>query len=261
MRPTVVMSVHQLCRRAFATEATSSTRTRPNLHTAIILNRSPLLTRTPTPFEKAFYAVSGSHTSRLAQPFPTEFYFKQGSPLETRFNIEERRRERRAFGAPFGLDPSEERNEATELMEIAMKDEVDESMPRIHKADETNELKNLNRRGQRNLYLLLKTRENGKDVWRFPQGDVQKGEFLHVVSIIGLLSVGFIQTIFLGCTSKARCRVWSTYGHLGSMPEPNRQSITLPNKVPKMTSSSFTKPIFSQDKFVPPRIDTKTLHG
>ena len=56
----------------------------------------------------------------------------------------------RAFGAPFGLDPSEERNEETELMEIAMKDKVDESMPRVYKADETNDPKNLDRRGQRN---------------------------------------------------------------------------------------------------------------
>lgn len=182
------MSARQLCRRAFATEATSSARTRPNLHTAVVLNRAPLLTRTPTPFEKAFYAYQARIHRSLRNPFPTEFYFKQGSPLETRFNIEERRRERRAFGAPFGLDSSEERNEATELMEIAMKDEVDESMSRIHKADETNDVKNLNRRGQRNLYLLLKTQENGKDVWRFPTGDVQKGEFLHVVSVALALS-------------------------------------------------------------------------
>ena len=174
------------CRRAFATEAATA---RPNLHTAIILNRSPLITRTPTPFEKAFYAYQARIHRALRNPFPTEFYFKQGSPLETRFNIEERRRERKAFGAPFGLDPSEERNEATELMEIAMKDEVDESTPRVHSADETNDLKNLNRRGQRNLYLLLKTQEHGKDVWRFPQGNVEKDEFLHVVSITEVSSV------------------------------------------------------------------------
>ena len=173
-----------LCRRAFATEATSR---RPTLHTAVILNRSPILTRTPTPFEKAFYAYQARIHRALRNPFPTEFYFKQGSPLETRFNIEERRRERQAFGAPFGMDPSEERNEATELMEIAMKDEVDESVPRVHQADETNDPKNLNRRGQRNLYLLLKTRENGKDVWRFPQGNVEAGEILHVVSVTGVI--------------------------------------------------------------------------
>lgn len=167
----------------------------PRLHAAIVLNRAPLLTRTPTPFERAFYAYQARIHRALRNPFPTEFYFKQGSPLETRFNIEEKRRERSAFGAPFGLDPAEERNEATELMEMAMKDEVDESMPRVHKADETNDVKDLNRRGQRNLYLSLKTRENGQDVWRFPQGDTLKGEFLHVVSVTsfraGLALMGF----------------------------------------------------------------------
>lgn len=186
------MFARPLCRRAFATEATS----RPNLHAAVVLNRSPLITRTPTPFEKAFYAYQARIHRALHNPFPTEFYFKQGSPLQTRFNIEERRRERKAFGAPFGLDPSEERSEATELMEIAIKDEVDESMPRVHQADETNDLKNLNRRGQRNLYLLLKMQENGKDVWRFPQGNVQKDEFLHVVSVSKASSAGRTQMIY-----------------------------------------------------------------
>ncbi|KIK81117.1 hypothetical protein PAXRUDRAFT_833088 [Paxillus rubicundulus Ve08.2h10] len=155
---------------------------RPNLHTAIILNRSPLITRTPTPFEKNFYAYQARIHRALHNPFPTEFYFKQGSPLETRFTIEERRRERKAFGAPFGVDKSEEPNEAAELMEIAMRDEVDESMPRVHDSDIKKDFKSLNRRGQRNLYLLLKTQENGKDVWRFPQGNIEKDEFLHVAA-------------------------------------------------------------------------------
>ncbi|KAF9231641.1 hypothetical protein BU15DRAFT_55893, partial [Melanogaster broomeanus] len=49
-------------------------------------------------------------------------------------------------------------------------------------ADTKNDLQSLNRKGQRDLYLLLKTQENGKDVWRFPQGSVEKGEFLHVAA-------------------------------------------------------------------------------
>jgi len=98
-----------------------------------------------------------------------------------RFNIEERRRERRAFGAPFGTVKPEDRNEATELMELSMRDEVDQSMPRTHEVDTKDDLKNLNRKGQRNLYLMLRTNEDGKDVWRFPTGVVEKGELLHVV--------------------------------------------------------------------------------
>ncbi|KIJ17094.1 hypothetical protein PAXINDRAFT_162053 [Paxillus involutus ATCC 200175] len=180
-------SVLSSCRRSprgtSATPLTHPKKTsRPNLHTAIILNRSPLITRTPTPFEKAFFSYQARIHRALHNPFPTEFYFKQGSPLETRFTIEERRRERKAFGAPFGVDKSEEPNEAAELMEIAMRDEVDESMPRVHESDIEKDFKSLNRRGQRNLYLLLKTQENGKDVWRFPQGSIEKDEFLHVAA-------------------------------------------------------------------------------
>ncbi|KAI6117609.1 hypothetical protein EDD16DRAFT_1707672 [Pisolithus croceorrhizus] len=125
--------------------------------------------------------LPSSHSSALHNPFPYDFYFKQGSPLETRFNIEERRRERRAFGAPFGTVKLEERDEATELMEMSMRDEADESMPRIHEADVKVDLKNLNRKGQRNLYAMLRTNEDGKDVWRLPTGPVGKGELLHVV--------------------------------------------------------------------------------
>ncbi|KIK18315.1 hypothetical protein PISMIDRAFT_632200 [Pisolithus microcarpus 441] len=158
-------------------------KTRASLHTAIILNRSPLLTRTPTPFERAFYAYQARIHRALHNPFPYDFYFKQGSPLETRFNIEERRRERRAFGAPFGTVKLEERDEATELMEMSMRDETDESMPRIHEADLKDDLKNLNRKGQRNLYAMLRTNENGKDVWRLPTGPVEKGEPLHISAI------------------------------------------------------------------------------
>ncbi|KAG6329546.1 hypothetical protein ID866_9541, partial [Astraeus odoratus] len=125
--------------RLFATEVASSgpgdavepatrpKKAHPNLHTAIILNRSPLLTRTPSPFERAFYAYQARIHRALHNPFPYDFYFKQGSPLETRFNIEERRRERKAFGAPFGTVKPEDRDEATELMEMALRDEVDES--------------------------------------------------------------------------------------------------------------------------------------
>jgi hypothetical protein len=81
-------------------------------------------------------------------------------------------------------------------MEIAMRDEVDESMPRVHESDIEKDFKSLNRRGQRNLYLLLKTQENGKDVWRFPQGSIEKDEFLHVVCLPFDCFLGPIQRAF-----------------------------------------------------------------
>lgn len=157
---------------------------RPNLHTGIILNRSPIITRTPTAFEKAYYAYQARIHRALHNPFPYDFYFKQGSPLEARFNIEERRRERKAFGAPFGMQTGET-SESEKLAEATMRDE-EEAMPRVHEADINSDFKNLHRRGQRNLYLLLQKQENGMTVWKFPQRSVDRGELLHHVSRLSL---------------------------------------------------------------------------
>jgi large subunit ribosomal protein L46 len=170
--------------------ALSKKTVRPILHTGIILNRSPIITRTPTAFEKAYYAYQARIHRSLQNPFPYEFYFKQGSPLESRFNIEERRRERKAFGAPFGMQKGET-SEAEKLAEATMRDE-EEAMPRIHEADIHSDFKHLNRRGQRNLYLLLQKQETGAAVWRFPEASVEKGELLHHVSHFSVLPCLFL---------------------------------------------------------------------
>ncbi|KAF8163079.1 39S mitochondrial ribosomal protein L46-domain-containing protein [Crassisporium funariophilum] len=177
--------------RTLVTEAASAaTLTRakkpPPTHisTAIILNRSPILTRTPTQFEQAFYSYQSRIRRSLHNPFPYDFYFKQGSLLETRFNMEERKRERLAFGPSFLIEEevSEEKKAANKaaVEQLALQEgEGEELMPRVHPSDTSGDFKSLDRRGKRNLYLLLQTIEDGKDVWRFPQGDVEKGQLLH----------------------------------------------------------------------------------
>jgi len=57
--------------------------------------------------------------------------------------------------------------------------EVEDFMPRVHTADTIRDLHSLDRKGKRNIYLLLLTNAQGKVMWRFPQGDVEKGELLH----------------------------------------------------------------------------------
>ena len=65
---------------------------------------------------------------------------------------------------------------------IRLKDEEDEKlMPRWTEADEKNDLKSLERKGERNLYLLVRCKPGEKYEWRFPQGDVQDNELLHEV--------------------------------------------------------------------------------
>lgn len=108
--------------------------------------------------------------------------------LETGFNLEERKRERRAFGPSFGSSEfvSAEKIAAEKAAEeqLALQEgEGQNLMPRVHSADTNRDLKSLDRKGRRNIYLLLHTVENAKEVWRFPQGGVEKGELLHQVSI------------------------------------------------------------------------------
>jgi len=195
-----IFSVGFSLRRALATEATTQATAhplenagrvkkalKPRISTAIILNRSPIITKAPTPFEVAYYSYQARIRRSLHNPFPNDFYFKQGTLTETRFNIEERKRERLAFGPAFleKEDISEEKRLANiaAVEQLAQQEgEGEELMPRTHAADVEGNLKSLDRRGHRNLYLLLHSVEDGKDVWRFPQGEAEKGLFLHQVS-------------------------------------------------------------------------------
>jgi len=160
---------------------------RPQLTAAVVLNRSPIITRTPTGFERAYYAYQARIRRALHNPFPLDFYFKQGSLLETRFNMEEKKRERRAFGPTFGVEEFVSKEiaaaEKAAADQLALQEgETEELMQRIHVSDISRELKSLDRKGKRNIYLLLRTTEGGKDTWRFPEGGVENGELLHQAS-------------------------------------------------------------------------------
>jgi len=191
INPVNSKAAHPPLRRLLATDTPSTPRSkkslRPHISTAIILNRSPIITRTPTLFEQAYYAYQARIRRALHNPFPYDFYFKQGTLLETRFNIEERKRERLAFGPGFleKEDVSEEKRAAdmAAVEQLALQEgEGEELIPRTQPQNVEGDVKSLDRRGKRNLYLLLHVLEDGKDMWRFPQGDVEKGQFLHQVS-------------------------------------------------------------------------------
>jgi large subunit ribosomal protein L46 len=206
--------VTAVCWRTFATEASTQPPStlsppsgpvpkarKPALSTAIIVNRSPLLTKTPTPLERAYYTYQARLRRALSNPFPSEFYFKQGSILETRFNVEERQREKFNFGPNFRkLDDLEKERIAKEdaMAEQLGKQEGEDDvlMSRVHPADKARDMKSLDRKGRRNLYLLVKTEQ---DTWRFPQGEVQKGELLHQVCIFSISSVFCLICFLAGC--------------------------------------------------------------
>ncbi|KAF9475677.1 50S ribosomal subunit L30 [Pholiota conissans] len=191
---------HFLFLRSLTTEATCAVTRTPTLpvkqatrpqksdktsiSTAIVLNRAPILTRSSTPFETAYYSYQARIRRALHNPFPYDFYFKQGTLIETRFNLEERKRERLAFGPAFlsKEDVSEEKRAAdiAAVEQLAQQEgEGEVLMPRTHPSDTSGDVRSLDRKGQRNLYLLLHVLENGKETWRFPLGKVEKGQFLH----------------------------------------------------------------------------------
>ena len=154
------------CLRSFATEApTPST-----LSTSIILNRSPILTPKPGPLEQSYYAYQYKLQRALSTPFPQHFYFKRGVNLQQRFHNEEKDRDAKSFGAGFGKGPR------LRLPPLPF----DKPMPRETEADRTNDVKSLDRKGDRNLYLVLKKQADSS--WRLPQGRAAPGEALHVVS-------------------------------------------------------------------------------
>lgn len=174
--------------RGLATEAILRPKKppRPSLHTAVILNRSPILTRTPTSFERAYYAYQARLQRALHNPFPYEFYFKPGSLLESKFNLEERKRDRKAFGPGFGADHPLAPGAGVSAQDLKKfgRDEDETPAPRVHASDENGDLKSLDRKGQRNLYLLVKQKTDAANTtWRFPESEVTtSGELLHEVS-------------------------------------------------------------------------------
>lgn len=67
------------------------------IHTAVLLSRSPIISRTHTKFERAYYAYQARIDRALHNPLPYEFHFKPNSPLEVQFDKEEFQREKKAF--------------------------------------------------------------------------------------------------------------------------------------------------------------------
>ncbi|KAI0029738.1 50S ribosomal subunit L30 [Vararia minispora EC-137] len=150
------------------------------IRTAIILNRSPIITRAPTSFERAFFNYQERIRRAFHNPFPYDFYFKPGSILESKFTLEERERERRIFYRGFGADSKyapKSKLTPEELEKFGTEDGT--VMSRKHASDRKGDAKSLDRKGQRNLYLLLSQGEGSEATWRFPEGDLGEEEFLH----------------------------------------------------------------------------------
>ncbi|KAB5595814.1 54S ribosomal protein L17 [Ceratobasidium theobromae] len=145
--------------------------------TSVLLNRSPILTTLPTPFEKAYHDYQARIARALSNPFPREFYFKKGAIAERQFFLEESQREKEAFGEAFG-EAELAGLEEDKTGSMGQTEDV-VALPRELESDQEEDVKNLNRKGDRNLYLLVE----GEEGWRLPQGPANRGAALHTVAL------------------------------------------------------------------------------
>ncbi|KAG7571122.1 hypothetical protein FFLO_00947 [Filobasidium floriforme] len=171
----VGQTVKQARARSASTDAqaSSSSSSKSNIKAAMLIHRAPLLTPTPSAFDQAYHQYSSSLRLALSNPIPTEFYFKKGSLTERRFSRAQWQREKAVFGEKLaGKQP--------DVGELPAEDEVKLNVRESEEdvSDVSSEsAKKLERKGDGNLYLLVKNKESGK--WSLPAGGLQGGEALH----------------------------------------------------------------------------------
>lgn len=189
----------------------------------MILTRPPLLTRTQTPLESAFFLYQKRLEERLAAPFRKGFYFRLDTPseLDWRLKVRERHgvaardigrynpRGRMAWNDEVlvGSPVAEPANVVDSLLrdavmrvsedgeEIPEEDraEIERPLPRRTEADEKGDVRRLDRAMDRTLYLVVRKGEGAP--WEFPSGDVLTSENLHEVSFV--LAVALVDVALL----------------------------------------------------------------
>ncbi|PKS10345.1 hypothetical protein jhhlp_002096 [Lomentospora prolificans] len=172
----------------------------------IILTRPPLLTREQTPFESSYYFYQKRLNERLVLPFNQKAFFKRDTPPELDWAIKLKERHgvvAREIGQYNGrsatawddeLKVGDKLSSPETLMDLLLKDAeqrvsedaeeippeervpIERPMPRETEADKKNDVKRLDRKLDRTLYLVVKTSE-GK--WEFPTAPVTTDEALH----------------------------------------------------------------------------------
>ncbi|APA15002.1 hypothetical protein sscle_14g097720 [Sclerotinia sclerotiorum 1980 UF-70] len=178
------------------------------ISTGIILSRPPLLTKSATPFEKAFYLYQKRLNERLVLPFTRYFYHKKDQPADIEWKAKVKERNGvaardiggyRAYGDEGWNDEviiggkdskvGEWENIAGKLVEEGMGEEGERV--KLEKRDGVEDKKSLARKLEETVYLVVKgkgkgTDKEGKeidvDVWEFPKGDMVGNEVLHTAA-------------------------------------------------------------------------------
>ncbi|KAI4259285.1 MAG: hypothetical protein LQ352_000825 [Teloschistes flavicans] len=195
----------------------TSLRTTHSIKASVLLSRPPMLTRSLTPFEKAFFLYQKRLNERLALPFTRYFYYQKGTPgdVEWKQKIRERLTPARDIGrynaygkegwndeVLVGAQEAEPENQLEALVrdaEVEVKEEegeegaargqqevkteaVQRPMPRVTEADRVGDTKSLDRRLERTLYLVVKEGKERGGRWWFPSDGLMGKESLHTAT-------------------------------------------------------------------------------
>jgi large subunit ribosomal protein L46 len=196
------------------TRYTTSGSGKYSIKAGILLSRPPLLTCPLTSFEKAFFFYQKRLNERLVMPFSRYFYFKKDTPADHDWKLKAKDRggaPARELGGynPYGelgwndeLLVGDKTSDTSYMVDTLLKDaevramegkdgkpmeakegseeggKVETPLGRLTEADKTEDMRKLDRKLARTLYLVVR-RENGG--WGFPAGELFGRENLHQV--------------------------------------------------------------------------------
>ncbi|KAK4701876.1 large subunit ribosomal protein L46, partial [Phenoliferia sp. Uapishka_3] len=132
-----------------------------------LLSRPPLILAPLTPLESTYYAYQRTLSRALSKPLETslDWFFKKGSAAEKSF-VQTQEKVDKETGTEGELEKFELAREGIEgKEELRSRENRDQ------------DLKNLERRMDRTLYLVLK-KDRKENMWQFPQGGVEANESL-----------------------------------------------------------------------------------
>ncbi|AET37361.1 mitochondrial 54S ribosomal protein mL46 Ecym_1106 [Eremothecium cymbalariae DBVPG len=173
-----------------------------SIKAGLILSRIPIVTAELTKLESQYYKYQSELERRLMWTFPQYFYFKRGTLAERRFLDVQKGVVSKQPGVwfPQGVPDVRHNRERSRKQDILLPKQVSEGRDdskmsreivpnsRTTNADEANDIKSLERKLDRTLYLLLKDQQ---DRWRFPSFSVSAAaesgvRSLHVAAENGL---------------------------------------------------------------------------
>lgn len=190
-------------------EASPSQSSSHAIRSGLILTRPPLLTRRLQPFENAFFFYQKRLEERLNTPFITDIYFKPDTARRLDWNLKVNERQgtvAKELGVYQGknsqawndeLKVGDGLSDQATIVKSLLKDAearvsddaevipdkdivaVEAPVARETEADKKNDVRRLDRKLERTLYLVVK----GEEGWQFPADDVAASENLHVVSL------------------------------------------------------------------------------